>query len=215
MQKTSNNKFETLFKLTDSKYTNYSNMHLYNNKETICKYDSSEDILKEYYMIRIVYYTKRKEYLLKSFKKDLDIIKYKRQFIQEFIDGTIDIIKKDDDEIDKILEEKEYPKFGSEDNDKKLSYDYLLNMRIRTLTKNKIDELDKQHENKSSLYDDLFNKSEKDLWKEDLEKFLVVYRKNLEKYNKIMGEQINGDINKNNKVKATRKAKSTKTTKKK
>ena len=39
-------------------------------------------------MIRIVYYTKRKEYLLKSLKKDLDIIKYKRQFIQEFIDGT-------------------------------------------------------------------------------------------------------------------------------
>ena len=34
-----NDKFETLFKLTDSKYTNYSNMHLYNNKESITKYD--------------------------------------------------------------------------------------------------------------------------------------------------------------------------------
>ena len=143
-------------------------------------------------MLRIVYYTKRKEYLLKSLKKDLDIIEYKRKFIKEFIDGTIDIIRKDDDEIDKILEEKEYPKFGSEDIEKNLSYDYLLNMKIRTLTKSKIEELDKQHENKFELYNDLFNKNEKDLWKDDLEKFLVVYKKNLEKYNKIMKEQING-----------------------
>ena len=188
----SNNKFETIFKLSDSKYTNYSNMHLYNNKETICKYDNAEEILKEFYMLRIVYYTKRKEYLLKSLKKDLDIIEYKRKFIKEFIDGTIDIVRKDDDEIDKILEEKEYPKFGSEDIEKNLSYDYLLNMKIRTLTKSKIEELDKQHENKFELYNDLFNKNEKDLWKDDLEKFLVVYKKNLEKYNKIMKEQING-----------------------
>ena len=206
----SNNKFETMFKLTDSKYTNYSNMHLYNNKETICKYDNSEDILKEYFMIRIVYYSKRKEYLLKSLKKDLDMIEYKRKFIQEFIDGTIDIIKKEDDEIDKILMDKEYPKFGSEDNDKKLSYDYLLNMRIRTLTKNKIDELDKQHDNKLEIYNDLFNKTEKDLWKEDLEKFLVIYRKNLEKYNKIMEEQINGEKAKNSKTKVVKKTKTTK-----
>ena len=206
----SNNKFEIMFKLTDSKYTNYSNMHLYNNKETICKYDNSEDILKEYYMIRIVYYTKRKEYLLKSLKKDLDIIEYKRKFIREFIDGTIDIIRKEDDEIDKILEDKEYPKFGSDDNERKLSYDYLLNMKIRTLTKNKIDELDKQHENKLGIYNELLNKNEKDLWREDLDKFLVIYRKNLDKYNKIMDEQINGNISKNSKEKVKKPRKSVK-----
>ena len=185
-------------------------MHLYNNKETICKYDNSEDILKEYYMIRIIYYSKRKEYLLKTLKKDLDMIEYKRKFIQEFIDGTIDIIKKEDEEIDKILIDKEYPKFGSEDNDKKLSYDYLLNMRIRTLTKNKIDELDKQRENKLEIYNDLFNKTEKDLWKEDLDKFLILYRKNLDKYNKIMNEQINGNTTKESKAKSVKKSKSTK-----
>ena len=210
----SSNKFETVFKLSDSKYTNYSNMHLYNNKETICKYDSSEDILKEYYMIRIIYYTKRKEYMLKSLKKDLDIIEYKRKFIKEFIEGTIDIIRKEDDEIDKILEEKDYPKFGSEDNEKSLSYDYLLNMKIRTLTKNKIDELDKQHDNKLGIYNELLNKTEKELWKEDLNKFLVIYRKNLDKYNKIMDEQINGLNNKSNNSKKTKPTKNTKSTKK-
>ena len=61
-----NNDFENVFKLTDSKYTNYSNMHLYNNKGIICKYDSVEDIMKEFYLIRLIYYNKRKEYMLKS-----------------------------------------------------------------------------------------------------------------------------------------------------
>ena len=52
---------ENVLKLTDSKYTNYSNMHLYNNKGIICKYDSTDDIMKEFYFIRLVFYSKRKE----------------------------------------------------------------------------------------------------------------------------------------------------------
>ena len=201
-------KFETIFKLTDSKHTNYSNMHLYNNKETITKYDCVEDILKEFYMLRLIYYTKRKEHMLKSFKKELDMIESKIRFIKEFIDGTITIIQKEDDEIEKMLEDNKYPKFASETNENKFSYDYLLNMRIRTLTKSKMDELNKTHENKLAIYNELLDKNEKDLWKDDLAKFLVIYKNNLEKYNKIMDDQINKSTNKEvKKVKKTKKTK--------
>jgi len=201
------NKFESIFKLSDSKHTNYSNMHLYNNKELITKYDCVEDILKEFYMIRLVYYTKRKEYMLKSFKKELDMIEAKIRFIKEFIEGSINIIQKEDDEIEKMLEDKNFPKFASETNENKFSYDYLLNMRIRTLTKSKMEELNKTHENKLGVYNDLLHKEEKDLWKNDLNKFLEIYKVNLEKYNKIMNDQINKDNNKE--VKKVKKIKKT------
>jgi len=187
---------ENVFKLTDCKYTNYSNMHLYNSKGTICKYDSVEDIMKEFYMLRLVYYTKRKEYLLKTMKKDLDIYQAKIKFIEEFISGEINILQKEDEEIEEMLIEHGYPKFNSsgkeveelEENEEENSnnvftYDYLLNMKIKSLTKKKIEELKKMHENKLAMYNDLDIKSEKELWKADLNKFLDVYKGKLKEYN--------------------------------
>jgi len=189
-----NNKFEALFKLFDSKYTNYSNMNLYNNKEIICKYDNCEDILIEFYHIRLIYYVKRKEYMLKTMQNELDIFKSKIRFIEGFIDGSIDIIKKEDDAIYSLLEEKEFPKFASDD--KNFNYDYLLNMRIRSLTLAKTNELKHQYELKLALFNEISSKEEKDLWKEDLDKFLVLYKKKMKEYNDLINEQIKKDVNK-------------------
>jgi DNA topoisomerase-2 len=52
-------------------FISFIDMHLYNNKGIICKYDNIEEIMKEFYLIRLVYYTKRKEYMLKTLQKEL------------------------------------------------------------------------------------------------------------------------------------------------
>jgi DNA topoisomerase II len=202
-----NNEIETIFKLTDTKHTNYSNMHLYNNKGTICKYDSIENIMKEFYLIRLVYYDKRKDYMLKNMQKELDIYQSKVRFIQEFIDGTINILNKEDEDIYNLLEEKNYPKFGKEEeDDNNKNYDYLLNMKIRTLTKKKIEELKKLYENKLALYNELMSKTNKDLWKEDLNNFLELYKKKLEQYNQSMSKELENLNNlKNKSVKKSKK----------
>jgi DNA topoisomerase-2 len=184
---------ENVFKLTDSRNTNYSNIHLYNNKGIICKYENIEDIMQEFYVIRLAYYTKRKDYMLKSMKKELDVFEAKIKFIEEFISGEINILQKEDEEIEQMLVERGYPKFSTvhtleveedviEENST-FTYDYLLNMKIKSLTKKKIEELKKLHENKLALSNDLESKSNKDLWKEDLTKFLEVYRARMKVYN--------------------------------
>lgn len=189
-----NDDFENTFKLTDSKYSNYSNMHLYNNKGIICKYDNVEDIMKEFYLLRLVFYTKRKEYMLKSMKKELDVIESKVRFIEGFISGEVNILHKEDDEIEKILIEKNFPKFGTDDIDSdetsSYSYDYLLNMKIKSLTKKKIEELKKLFESKMGIYNELMAKTEKELWKDDLNSFLNIYRKKIKEYNESIDEQI-------------------------
>ena len=58
------------------------------------------------------------------------MIESKIRFIKEFIDGTITIIQKEDDEIEKMLEDSKYPKFASETNENKFSFDYLLNILV-------------------------------------------------------------------------------------
>ena len=71
--------------------------------------------MKEFYFIRLVYYTKRKEYMLKSMQKELDIFQSKIRFIEEFISGEINILHKEDEEIEEMLVSRNFPKFGSGD----------------------------------------------------------------------------------------------------
>ena len=82
---------------------------------------------------------------------------------------------------------------GGEDEDQKVeindfSYDYLLKMQIRKLTKKEVEKMKEEYENKLIEYEILNNKSEKDLWKEDLDNFEMVYKKMLEKYMQIHNE---------------------------
>jgi len=132
---------------------------------------------------------------LKTMKRELDIIKSKVRFIEEFISGEINILHKEDEEIYKMLEERNYPKFGKEDEEEdddvdnsNFNYEYLLNMKIKSLTKKKIEELKHLFDNKQALFNDLDKKTEKDLWRDDLNNFIELYRKKLKEYNEKLNE---------------------------
>jgi len=88
--------------------------------------------------------------------------------------------------IEADLIAKKYPKFNIGDSEEvvTVSYDYLINMQIRSLTKKKIEELNKLHEAKQGVYDELQKKTEKDLWNEDLNQFEKVYKEEMKEYEK-------------------------------
>lgn len=185
------NKLEDILKLKDEKNTSYSNIHLYSSKGVIKKYESPEDILNEFYEIRLEYYVKRKEHKLRILKRELDIIQMKIKFINDFISEDVVVIEMEDEDIYEQLEEREYIKFPKnpkeldyDEND--ISYDYLLDMRIRTLTKKRIEELKKQEEMRQTEYKSLLDKEVKDIWKEDLDNFQEMYEKYLKEYLEIM-----------------------------
>jgi DNA topoisomerase-2 len=204
-----NGDVESFFKLSESKNLSYSNMHLYNSRGAISKYDTPEQILQEFYIIRMAYYIRRKEYVLQELKKDLDICEAKVRFIEEFISGEIQLIRKEDNEIITQLEERNYPRFEMKKNKKKEDdeednennendekeeeksmdgYQYLLHMRINTLTRKKIDELRRQHEKKEMEYNELKEKTEKQLWKNDLMKVKNEIQKLYDEYYEILEE---------------------------
>jgi DNA topoisomerase-2 len=152
----------------------------------LSKYNNVNDIILDFYDIRLEYYNLRKEYLVKRLTKELLILNSKVRFINEYINGTLDINRKTKDYIVSLLEQRNFPKITddnltsnnnelqnnltdqTENTESQGSYDYLIRMQLVSLSSEKIIELERQRDNKSQELSQLQSKSNKDLWKDDL-----------------------------------------------
>ena len=148
-----------------------TNMHLYDKNDKIKKYHNVNDILREFYQIRLDAYTTRKNYYLDKYKQELDVLKYKMKFIEDVLEDRIVINRKKREEIVAQLIKKKYPNMGDD------KYEYLLTMPIHSFTQEKIEELQEKINNKESEMKNLDSKSEKDIWLDELEEFRIAYVK--------------------------------------
>ena len=149
-----------------------TNMHLYDKDDRIKKYSCVNDILKEFYTVRLKAYTTRKNYYLDKYKKELDTLKWKMKFIEEVLDDKIVVYRKKRDDIIAQLVKKKYP---IQDNDSK--YEYLLSLPIHSFTYEKIEELKEKIKNKEDEIHKLDSKDEKELWEDELNELKDVYVK--------------------------------------
>jgi DNA topoisomerase II len=180
------NELDNRLKLTSS--LSYNNIHLFNENGQITDYSSTEEILEEWFILRLKIYNERRNVLLKTLKYQLDIIKYKVRFINEIINETFEIRNVKKNILHSNLETKNYPKFPNSKNI--LSYDYLLTMDFYKLTEEEINDLNNKKEQKETEYNTLFNKSGSDLWKEDLEILSIEYKKSMKIFLKEYNEEV-------------------------
>ena len=167
-------KIEKDFKLTTTKQTSLTNIHLYNEHNTITKYSEVETIMKEYSKVRLELYKKRKDYQLNELDKQIVLLSNKCRFIMDVVDEHITIYKQTKDKIKEQLVERDYPKVNK-------SYDYLLNLPIYTLSKEEIDKLLKEKDMLLTQHTLITNQTTKDMWLEELELFEKGYSKFLKK----------------------------------
>ena len=195
---------ESILKLTSRLSTN--NMWLFDTDNKIKKYSNVEEIIDEWYIYRYNLYVKRKEYLLKKLRKELNIIKYKVKFINEFIAGSIEIRNKSKANVIKMLEDNNYPKLCDkiDANESENSFDYILKMDLYKLTKEEIEKLTKKRDDKQVELDDLEKKEISEIWKDELNDLETLYLKDLKIY------QANPKSNKKKKIKIKSKSKSKK-----
>lgn len=160
------------------------NMHLFDQDGKIKKYDTPCDIIKDFCDVRREYYEKRRQFWIKTHHHEYDKASSRYRFVQEYMDGQLDINRKEECEVIRILETAEppYPKYSKDaDTDditapkdprkkpKEPSYDYLLNMSFRSLTKNKLAQLKKEMDTHEKKFTELEGKTEVELWVEDIE----------------------------------------------
>tara|TARA_B100000902_G_scaffold11572_1_gene14081 strand:+ start:1 stop:765 length:765 start_codon:yes stop_codon:yes gene_type:complete len=160
---------------------NCTNMHLYNSSDSIQKYDDVVDIINEFYDVRLDLYKQRKAYIEARLQHELDVIQARVQFIKDYIADVVVIKNVAQSKLNARMEELNYPKFDLTHKPTsplfKPSYDYLLSMRLYTLTRERVEDLLKTCKDKQDELAVLKGKTPRDLWVEDLDEFTRVYKK--------------------------------------
>lgn len=161
-----------------SKKYSINNMHLYGSDGAIKKYNNIEEIIKDYYTIRLKLYNDRKNYQLEILSYQLELISFKVKFILLVINKKLSIHNKKRIDIENELIKLEFKKLGKSKNDiNNLSFDYLLSMPIYNLTFEKIEELQQQEKEKEAEYEELNAKSIENIWLDELNILETKYKK--------------------------------------
>jgi DNA topoisomerase-2 len=179
-------------------YKKYSiaNMHLYGPEGHIKRYDTVEEIMRDYFSVRLALYNDRKIHQLAILEHQLKLISFKVKFILMVVEKKLEVNNKKRTEIEEKLEKLKFPKLGRSKDDTKVSYDYLLSMPIYNLTYEKIEELKKQQEDKEAEYEELNGKTPQDIWSTELDVLEEEYTK---WYNKKVQEAKENGIKKKSK----------------
>lgn len=162
-------------KLNLIKYISLNNMYLHNSKGNITKYVAIEDIISEFYKYRYNVYVKRKEYVLKHYVNELKILENKVRFIEYVLSKKIKIEKRKENDIIQDLVTYEFEELSH--NMEKVSYNYLTDMKLFSLTSNKIDDLIQERDKKKKEYDIYKNMTIKEIYTKELDEFITEYNK--------------------------------------
>jgi DNA topoisomerase-2 len=155
-------------------------MHLFDSRDQLRKYSSVEEIANDYYATRLALYEKRKSHQLACLSSELGVLSNKARYIQEVLDGSIDLRRKRGDEVVSMLKEKGYQS-QSQDNEEKDQYKYLLKLPMDSVSDENVDRLIKERDHKKSQYETLNKTSPGNLWLSDLDELRVEYLKQEEK----------------------------------
>lgn len=181
---------EAFFKI--STQTTTSNMVLFDAQGKIKKYATPEEILEDFYLLRLGYYQKRKESLVEELKTIYERLSNQARFVQMILDRKLVVNNRKRKELIAELREKDFRPFpkpkparvagqvnaenGEEeeevdDSPGATDFDYLLSMPIYNLTKEKMDRLLAQRDERETELKALLLRSPQNLWEQDLHEF--------------------------------------------
>ena len=175
------------FKLSTTISTN--NMTLFDDQGKIHKYKTSLDILRMFFHHRLEFYIKRKAMLLEKMGKDLKTLSNKARFVEEVCKGDLIVSNRKRSELLADLVERGYDlcpnnekKESEEENDENVvveestsdaelakGYEYLLGMKIWSLTFERAEELRRQKMEKTNEVKQLNATSPEAIWLSDLD----------------------------------------------
>jgi DNA topoisomerase-2 len=162
------NGLEKLLKLYTTNTT--TNMHLFDAKDTLQKYEKVSDIIDDYYTTRLKMYQDRKDYMIEALENELVLLSNKAKYIKENLDGTIDLRKKKKEQITAMLEQKGYDKIDDDED-----YKYLVKMPMDSVTEESVEKLLKDKGNKEVELDNVKKTTINKMWISELDQLRVQY----------------------------------------
>ena len=119
---------EALIKSITTKFK-ITNMHAFNHKGVITKYDSANALLKEYAEVRLALYETRRKAQIQNLQTELPYHENVVRFIKDQIADkpTLDLRKKVQSECDTLLSNQSYAKIDD-------SFEYIMKLPVRSFT---------------------------------------------------------------------------------
>jgi len=132
------------------------NFYLLDINGKVNKFQKVDDILRAFFYFRLKYYQKRKDYLVINLTKQKKKLQKKVQFITELISTNTE-------------QGKNFMNFS------RISCEYVEDINFWDLTQENIEALNGQLEKTTQLLEDLYNRTPKDLWEEELDMFIELW----------------------------------------
>ena len=168
--KIDNNYIEYIHKLNETndlykflklyKTIKLSNLTLYNPEFKIETYKTPEDICEVFYKWRLPFYQKRKELIIKNLENEIILLLNQVNWIN-IVKTNKNIFNLDESELTKLLNNN---KIKMIDN----SYDYLINMSFKNLSKTNLNKLTNKINEFKQEKKIIEQKTDKELWLDDL-----------------------------------------------
>ena len=178
------NGVEKLLKLFTTVST--TNMHMFNSECKLKKYLSPEEIIEEFYDIRINLYQKRKNYLINEMEKKLIRLSNRAKYIQETLNGTIDLRRKKSEQVTEMLIQKQYATIDGD-------FKYLIKMPMDSVTEENVLNIMKEKETTETELDKLKNTTLEKMWMNELNVLEKEYAKYKTKREKIQAGEISSN----------------------
>ena len=178
------NGLEKLLKLHTS--VSNTNINMFDADCKLKKYNNIEDIIDEYYQIRLDLYGKRKNSMIQSLENKLLKLSNRARYIQETLNNNIDLRRKTNTVVDELLTNMGFIKI--DDN-----YKYLTKMPMDSVTNENVEQIMKEKENTENEFNILKSTTLEQMWSQELklfEKEYLKYREYREKLQTIETQKI-------------------------
>ena len=170
------NGVEKLLKLSTTVST--TNMHMFNSDCKLHKYASPEEIIDDFYGVRIGIYHKRKAYLIAEMEKKLVRLSNRAKYIQETLAGTVDLRRKKSDQVTELLTQKQYATIDGD-------FKYLIKMPMDSVTEENVTNIMKEKDTTETELDTLQKTTVEKMWVGELNTLEKEYAKYKTKREKI------------------------------
>jgi len=139
-----------------------TNMHMFNSECKLHKYGTVEEIIDDFYGVRMGLYQKRKDHLIEAMSHKLVKLSNRARYIQETLKGTIDLRKKTAQQVTDLLTSMN---FALIDGD----FKYLIKMPMDSVTEENVANIMKEKADTETELATLKATSLETMWLRELE----------------------------------------------
>jgi DNA topoisomerase-2 len=157
-------RFEAELRLSSPKGLGVTNMHAFDARGVIRKYDSPEDVLRDHFRARLYGYVRRKARILDALRRDVLVLEQKVAFVGHVVGGALELHRRDSGE-DLDAEMGRLGLVPAVDG----AFRFLTSMAMASMTRDKMLSLQRELDSTRGAVDALEATTPRQLWTRDLD----------------------------------------------